>query len=998
MKNKQRLVVLFGALAALIAILAIVPVFGADATQRFPDPSDAADTAKDLVFSRQGTNINSGAPFIMIEVTDADLDVGATVTNKAKTTCLSGDNFTIDRFTTLTDPRVTSSAPVIPPILDNNADGNVDYNDVGTNALTIQVDSVNSLNGSITFRCTGAQTDRHFTYTYKKGAVDKTAVSSATTGIVKVTSDADPTGIAVRLEESSAQTGIFRGVVKLIKDASTTTATCLNLKATGCGGGAVVGSTTTTAADSLASGLVANGTWSVGALLVNENDTVVFTYVDSGTGGAAVSRTASIKVESTAPAFTNPAPANAIAQSNNLPTVSGDTTDSDSGVDETVLTVIWGIDKSIPANGKIDLHRTSVVASGNVTAITDGFTFEQQLPSMYATTDDHVIYWWIKSTDKAGNVGISDREAIILGVADTCDPTSTVFTGTNLKDKDVAVTADIAGCQPYSVSVDRTNPDLASAVTGSWWDTAKTTDDKTETSVTLALNTSIRLDFDAALDDTTVQLTDFEVDDSTPLSFSWFSTRAQSVFLTVAALSPNARPKIEVVAEVRDKAGNKVASDVITNATDGIAPTLTLAPTDRPVTKAAQSITLTSNENASTATVNLEVVQITNSTTAGAPTVVPVTGGPTTWSGSISPSANGLYNVRADATDVNVTTNTGSVGQATAGGATIDLTKATLFEVDKGIPAPIFIPSTTTDDPNAIISVNFVDEGKEYGLNSDGIHTNTPADVVTTFDTHATVTVSSATLTGSDLVAVDIAAAISSADGIQFLYKHPTALAEGDHTIKIKVKDEAENEVEFTNTFKVTARAQFSIPLVPGWNMVSFPADPTDPAIDAVIGTSVPVTAVMAYKDGVWLIATREKDSAGVFGTFAGNLSAINSKLGYWVFTDTFEPIKTLIPRLAGGAPSGSTPRQPPTVKIVPGWNLVPVLDVTGDETAAAASDIDADVYFASLADVTRVYNFDTQLSTWNAVVLDAVNITGDKVRHGKAYWVYSTKAGTLAP
>jgi len=562
--------------------------------------------------------------------------------------------------------------------------------------------------------------------------------------------------------------------------------------------------------------------------------------------------------------------------------------------------------------------------------------------------------------------------------------------------------ADIAGCQPYSISVDRTNPDLTAAVTGSWWDTAKTTDDKTETDITKSLNTSIRLDFDAALDSTTVDLTDFEVDDSTPLSMAWFSTRAQSVFLTVAALSPNARPKIEVVAELKDKAGNKLAADSIANAADGIGPTLTLSPTGRPVTKDSQTITLTSNENASTATVTLEIVQITSTTTAdGTPTTVPVTGGPLTWSGTISPSANGLYNVRAEATDVNVSTNTATVGQATASSVVIDLSKAILFEVDKSIPAPIFIPASTTDDPSAIISVNFVDEGKEYGLKAatdNLIHTNTPADVVTSFDTHATVTVSAATLTGPDLVAVDIATDISTADNIVFLYKHGTDLAVGDHTIKIKVKDEAGNEVEFSNTFKVTARAEFSVPLVPGWNMVSFPSDPADPAIDAVVGTSVPVSVVMAYSDGVWLTATREKDSTGAYGSFAGNLTAIDSKLGYWVFTDTFAPIKTLIPRLAGGAPAGTTPTLPPTIKIVPGWNLVPVLDVTGDKTAASADDVDADLYFASLADITKVYNFDTQLGKWSAVTLDGVITTGDTVRHGKAYWVFSTKVGTLAP
>ena len=1004
MKNKQRLVVLIGALAALIALLAVVPVFGADATQRFPSPDDPGDSTKDLTYSRQGTDVVSGEPYIILEVTDADLDVGFDAMSNSSVTCANGGTITVDRFGITGGVLDSDDDRIVPPILDRNGDGGVNFNDVNSNIATIEVDRVDALSGAITLRCTADQNNVRLILTYRRGEVDKTkeiptGPSPDLLGTVKVSSDADVTGMYVQLEETSEQSGIFRGYLKLIAgNNSTSTTTCLDASC-------VIG-TTMPSADSVDEGQIANGTWSVGALAVNESDTVVFSYVDTTAAGLARSRTASIRIESAAPSFTNPAPAHGISQANNLPTISGDVTDSDSGVDNSNIVVIWGIDTS-PLDGQIGQVREDSVHPSETREISDGYRFERQFPTDMALAENHVIYWWVKTTDAADNVGISDRQPVISGNADTCDAEE--FDRIALLNVDVTVSSQVKGCQPYSIAVDRLSPDMVAAVTGSWWDPSLTpaegSNDRTQTDVTKSLNTSIRVDFDGGLNNGTVQLTDFEVGDSTPLDLAWYPGRPQSVFLTVSPLDPKARPKIEVVGEVQDTAGNRLSSDTLANATDGIAPTLALSPTDRPVTRTSMEIMLSSNENASTATVRLEIALIGDDTTVtGGPTVVPVTGGPTAWKGTITPPSDGLYNVYAEATDVNVTTNTGSAGTAVhtsdASGSrmpnnmAVALADAVLFEKDTRVPDPMFLPAGDTDDANTIISVNYADEGREYGLMSDGSYTDTAADVATSFDSHKTVTVVSATLDDAD-----ISDGISTADNVQFLHKPAAALAEGEHTIKIKVMDEAGNEAEVSHTFKVVQRAPFSVPLVPGWNMVSFPADPSDPTIDAVVGGSVPVTVVMTLKDGVWLTATRERGADGTFGTFVGALTEIDSGLGYWVFTSTFEPIMTVIPRLAGGAVDGSRPPTPPTVKIVQGWNIVSILDVTGDKTAAAADDVDADAYFSSAADsITRIYDFDTQLGKWSAVALDGDDSAGDKVRHGKSYWVYSTKAVTLSP
>jgi hypothetical protein len=995
-KSKKRLAILFGAVVVLMTLLAVVPVLGADATQRFPD---STDTTKVVAWAKQGTTIASTAPFIVIEVTDADLDVGSSKTYTATTgssACAVGTTFTVSRTAAGTGgTAVSSTDSITAPILDNTGDGVVSFSDITPSIANINVFSVDALNGIVTLQCVNATVTPNtaFTLTYKAGAVETTATGTGA-GSVKVTSDADATGINVILEETSAQSGIFRGYLKVVSANSATTRTCLSEGAgttcdsDGATGNAALGSTTSSAA-TLTAGDIANGEWTVGSLKVNANDTVNLGYVD-GT----VTRSISIKIETTPPAYANLDPSDGTATTNNLPTVKGDVNDGDSSVDSTTVVITFGADN----DGDGDLEAVSAVAvsSADITAITGGFSFEQRLPSSLTTADDFTLYWWVKTTDVAGNTGVSDLKPIISGVADACTASSFAPVVGTLVTTDA--TAAMGGCQPYSIRVDRSAPNMTAVVTGSFWDTTSTSTDKTNTTVTAGVATSIRVDFDASLDAGSVGRTDFTVGGATPLDAVVFTGRPGSVFLTVNALSPDARPAVVVSGSIKDLAGNELKSDLIpANATDGIAPTLTLTAGSggRPVTAAAMEITLASNENASTATVVLRVGNVTTNTTeAVTATSVPPSGGPLAWTGTISPATAGLYNVYAEATDLNVTTNTGTVGQNGAAAAAIDLTKAVLFEVDKGIPTPAFIPASTTDDATPVISVNFSDEGKEYGLDSALAHTAVPANVVTDFDTHGTVTIVTATLDG-----VDISASLSTADNVRFLHAS-SALAIGNHVVVIKAKDEAGNEVSFTNTFAVTARSSASIPLVPGWNMISFSGNPADTAIDAVFGT-VPVTVVMAYdptNPAVWLIATRDSGT----DSFSGMLTNISSAWGYWVLTDTFESISTLIPRVAGGAEGGDIPVTPPTISLVKGWNLVPVIDVTGNKTSADSSDIVPATYFGSVATITRVYWFDTLNNTWVIVTHGSTVATGTndalRVKIGRAYWVFSTAAGTLTP
>ena len=130
------------------------------------------------------------------------------------------------------------------------------------------------------------------------------------------------------------------------------------------------------------------------------------------------------------------------------------------------------------------------------------------------------------------------------------------------------------------------------------------------------------------------------------------------------------------------------------------------------------------------------------------------------------------------------------------------------------------------------------------------------------------------------------------------------------------------------------------------------------------------------------------------------------------MLTDSFEAVAVDIPALAGGAVGAATPVSPPAISLVVGWNLVPILDITGG--LGAGDVIDSDVYFEGLEDeISRIYAYNTLENAWNVIVrggADDQTIVDDqgaipaalppeeRVEVGKAYWVYLTEAGVLIP
>jgi hypothetical protein len=218
-----------------------------------------------------------------------------------------------------------------------------------------------------------------------------------------------------------------------------------------------------------------------------------------------------------------------------------------------------------------------------------------------------------------------------------------------------------------------------------------------------------------------------------------------------------------------------------------------------------------------------------------------------------------------------------------------------------------------------------------------------------------------------ELDGVDLTDQVSTTDNQRFLVAIDN-IALGEHTIVIEALDQAGNEFDddVEADFEVEERDPFELEVRPGWNLFSVPGAPADGAIDAVFGPGVPVTTIYTFDPtvpGGWLVAVRETDD----DPWTGSLMEIDPSRGYWGLSSAIFEVDVDIPRIAGGSAGGGTPVQPPTVDLFPGWNLVPVIDVTGD--AEFEDTIDADVYFGGVRDsVRQIVTFNTITNVWQTV------------------------------
>ena len=168
----------------------------------------------------------------------------------------------------------------------------------------------------------------------------------------------------------------------------------------------------------------------------------------------------------------------------------------------------------------------------------------------------------------------------------------------------------------------------------------------------------------------------------------------------------------------------------------------------------------------------------------------------------------------------------------------------------------------------------------------------------------------------------------------------------------------------------------YRIDLHPGWNLISFPGDPVDTAIESVMGNAQ-VDMILGYQDQQWGAAVRKAD--GGWRT-TSDLTTMSGSRGYWVHALAKDAIEAAL--------SPDTAR--PSIQTIAGWNLIGIWDA---DQRPHGTEVDA---FHYLRDIPwRVaYTFDAAADFW----VKRLPQPGETLETGRSYWVWVVVPGCLCP
>ena len=683
---------------------------------------------------------------------------------------------------------------------------------------------------------------------------------------------------------------------------------------------------------------------------------ITVTYDDDGTR-----RVANATVETTEPTILVTAPEHEYATRVRSARLIAEVTDADSGIDKD--SIGFNVVARNLAGGSVAGPGVSVTDVTTV-AIAGGFKAEVQLANVPAGETE--ITWYVTVMDEAGNAAESDRD----------DSTAAL-------DK-YAIRIDTVAPALGTESIDSNgdemnNRTIDGAITGNHLND----DNEAVTNAGKGDPTSIRVVFNEALDDGSLTASDFRVNGVAPSDIAWSSKHPESVFLKVASLDSAARPLVEVTGDIADTAGNiRPGGLKVENAMDGISPTLEveIEPT---YAKEEVTIRVRSNEPLLTVpTINLN----DSDSPAGlsVPRLIATDHYSTVFK---SPTQPEIFNVNVSAQDTSA--NAASVGKAAPGDD-----DAITFEIDKNLPAPtsitlpghdpVVVADGISDDAykittmNPFITIEWDSEASEYDEDS---HKTVDFTDLMIGDFEVNTPMGEETGARSDWGDDSPVVFNVTKPTVNRLLISARGLALGEYTMTFNGADELGNvrDDDVKIKIKVVEPDPFEIKLTPGWNLVSLPAEPQMSGINDVVGADHPASIVLTYdptQPGAWLSSSRGDD-----GVFAGSLDSIGARTAYWIFTDGFDSIKVPITRPTGG---GVTLL--PTVNLVAGWNLLPVLDVGG----AAASGDDASSVGDYVENVVRTYSYDSSSDRFDQL--------SGVLQIGSGYWVYLSKATVLVP
>jgi hypothetical protein len=511
---------------------------------------------------------------------------------------------------------------------------------------------------------------------------------------------------------------------------------------------------------------------------------------------------------------------------------------------------------------------------------------------------------------------------------------------------------DTNGNQTHLLSVDLSPPTMSSAQTGKYWD-ADAEAEKSDKFDRLVII------FGENVDGDTVSASDFTVEDVSPIAAEVVSDAPTKVYLTLGSnLAADDEPVVAIASSgsVSDNAGNSLNVGQL-DADDKIAPTFTIT-LDKDLTDDDVVITVSSNEKIS----GVPSVTVHNDDGSNSKTLSVVVKTTTSWEATAEDA--GAYETKNSivVAGSDLENNAGTAGDATLVGGVFTGSSAVIYTQDTTVPVVTFDPANA------------------------GTVFSTGPFITMTFDDN--VVVDAATFGPKDGDLVDVLADGSLAsDAETWIYKASGLTVDGEYTIKLTVTDLAGNETkDATASFTVDEKAKEKVLLVPGSNLISLSGEPADSAINVVI-TLAEISSVVTYDSATatWQSATRDSS-----GNLSGTLSTMDAQHAYWVNTTSFESIEVEI--LVTGQAAA-----PPAIAVVEGWNMVPVINVSGSGAdvngGKAGIQLGADAYFGSTKWITA-YTWDTKAELW----VKKLPSTFAQLTVGKGYWLYVSEDGFLIP
>ena len=686
-----------------------------------------------------------------------------------------------------------------------------------------------------------------------------------------------------------------------------------------------------------------------------------------------------VDAEADPPTFDNATPGHGSATNDLKQVISIDVTDALAGVDtDTIQFLVTTNMDAAPGDitnvfGNDKGERITLTMNGDVVTASVGLDDLEDDTSL-SIDDDGVttIYWFVEATDKADNQGTSDSDG------------------------------DTDGKQGFSLRVDNQAPKMTGAFVGDRWDANYNIDDDDDKGTVRgdrrlkgdqylepgSNSKMVRVEFDEALDGSSVDASDFEVMDGAAeleiVSASWYNANndddrenldvpivKNSVFIELEeALGAGDTPSVKLTGTVTDAAGNEVSDATIDadDVVDGIAPTAMVS-LDTMTSKQKVAVTVRTDERIRTLepTLQLYTSSTSDPDTAEAKEVgftIPRssrTAGQNEWTFNLSISQAGRYSVV-------VTVEDASRNKSSAGKQTWASSGAISFEIDDDLPRPMTgegddarldtnpMPGgeASLSDQRFFIEVNWLTEDAEY-----------------TGDSQKNVSLTKAVLDAGKDNERDVLDLASTRDGRRWTIAVDN-IDLGKHTLTFNGEDSLGNTLDDDEVldFTVAARPVFNVDLSPGLNLVSLPGDPTDKGINAVFGDHGAVDLVYTRSGDLWLVAQRSAET-GMFEPTGGvsDLTSVDAQHAYFVRA-------TASVRVGVDISSRGALQVPPSIQVKGNqWNLVPVISLLPLDSIMMGSALDADTYLG--ADWTRGFTFDR--GRWMGVV---PNAEGDDATH----------------